>query len=172
MMITGTHGVRMQYDFTQDIAGLAGAVSARSPRWLRLTRSGDTVTGYDSADGRRWTEVGAATLAGLSLYGAGRAVRHLSGVHESVAVFGGTNGQVGPSLATGVFDHVSLSGGLPGAAWTGDNVGQPGRVRPADRPAGGFRRAGGRFDVTGSGDIAPQVAGGRAAAPTRPSKIT
>jgi hypothetical protein len=65
MMVTGGHGVRMQYDYTGDAPGLAGAVSAASPRWLRLTRSGDTVTGYDSADGAHWTKVGAATLSGL-----------------------------------------------------------------------------------------------------------
>ena len=65
MMVTGSHGVRMQYDYTQDVAGLPGAVSAASPRWLRLTRAGDTVTGYDSADGTHWTQVGTATLPGL-----------------------------------------------------------------------------------------------------------
>ena len=53
MMVTGGHGVRMQYDYTGDAPGLAGAVSAAAARWLRLTRSGDTVTGYDSADGAR-----------------------------------------------------------------------------------------------------------------------
>ena len=31
MMATGSHGVRMQYDYTGDIAGLSGAVSAASP---------------------------------------------------------------------------------------------------------------------------------------------
>jgi hypothetical protein len=51
MMVTGGHGVRMQYDYTHDTAGRPGAVSAASPRWLRLTRSGDTLTGYASADG-------------------------------------------------------------------------------------------------------------------------
>src|SRR5262249_3295165 len=49
--VTGHHGVRMQWNFTHDIAGLAGKVSAASPRWLRLTRSGDALSGYDSADG-------------------------------------------------------------------------------------------------------------------------
>ena len=43
-----------------------GAVSPASPRWLRLTRSGDTITGYDSADGTHWTQVGTVHLAGLS----------------------------------------------------------------------------------------------------------
>ena len=45
MMVTGSNGVRMQYDYTGDIAGLPGRVSAARPRWLRLTRSGDTITG-------------------------------------------------------------------------------------------------------------------------------
>ena len=49
MMVTGGHGVRMQYDYTGDIAGLPGTASAATPRWLRLVRSGDTLTGYDSA---------------------------------------------------------------------------------------------------------------------------
>ncbi len=65
MMVTGSHGVRMQWDYTQDTPGLAGAVSAAAPRWLRLTRAGDTITGYDSADGAHWTKVGTATLPGL-----------------------------------------------------------------------------------------------------------
>lgn len=65
VMATPGHGIRMQYDFTHDIAGLPGAVSASSPRWLRLVRSGDTVTGYDSADGSHWSVIGSTTLAGL-----------------------------------------------------------------------------------------------------------
>ena len=31
VMVTGGHGVRMQYDYTGDIAGLPGRVSAASP---------------------------------------------------------------------------------------------------------------------------------------------
>ncbi|MGC1282597.1 MAG: hypothetical protein WA895_06650, partial [Streptosporangiaceae bacterium] len=65
MMVTAGHGVRMQYDYTGDIAGPPGTVSAASPRWLRLTRSGGTVTGYQSADGSRWNVVGTVRLAGL-----------------------------------------------------------------------------------------------------------
>ena len=64
MMVTGGHGVRMQDNFTGDTAGMPGAVSAAHPRWLRLTRSGDTITGYDSADGTHWTRVGTVQLPG------------------------------------------------------------------------------------------------------------
>ena len=65
IMVTADHGVRMQDNYTSDTAGQPGAVSAASPRWLRLTRSGDTITGYDSADGTHWTQVGTVQLAGL-----------------------------------------------------------------------------------------------------------
>jgi hypothetical protein len=65
MMVTGSNGVRMQWDYVNDMPGLTGSVSASSPRWLRLVRTGDTITGYDSADGTRWTLVGTATLPGL-----------------------------------------------------------------------------------------------------------
>jgi ABC-type transport system involved in multi-copper enzyme maturation permease subunit len=165
MMVTGTHGVRMQYDFTHDIAGLPGTVSARSPRWLRLTRSGDTITGYDSADGSHWSEVGSATLAGLSstvqagLFATSPAYVQLS------QFFGGTTGQVGPSLATGTFDHVSLRGERLGGRWTGDLVGNQEAFGPQTGGLETWHRAGARFTVTGSGDIAPQVPGGGGGGP-------
>src|SRR5262249_16154368 len=65
IIVTATTAVGMQATSPGDTCGLPGNVSAASPRWLRLTRSGDTTTGYDSADGTHWTEVGAVRLAGL-----------------------------------------------------------------------------------------------------------
>jgi hypothetical protein len=114
----------------------------RPPRWLRLTRSGDTITGYDSADGTHWTRVGTAHLAGLpatvqaGLFATSPAYQHLS------AFFGGTTGQIGPSLATGAFDRVSLTGARPGGVWTGDNVGDQGGFGPQTGQVENFRRAG------------------------------
>src|SRR5262249_20146891 len=55
MMLTGSHGVRMQWNYVNDTPGMTGSASASSPRWLRLVRAGDTITGYDSADGTNWT---------------------------------------------------------------------------------------------------------------------
>ena len=66
VMATGGHGTRMQWNYTGDTAGLAGGVSAASPRWLRLTRAGEVITGYDSADGTSWTKIGAVILPGLT----------------------------------------------------------------------------------------------------------
>jgi ABC-type transport system involved in multi-copper enzyme maturation permease subunit len=155
MMVTGGHGVRMQYDYTRDTAGLTGGVSAASPRWLRLTRSGDTLTGYDSADGTHWTRVGAATLAGLPSTVQAGLFATSPQFTQVVSQFILTGTAGGPSLATAAFDRVGLHGTWPGDAWTGDDVGGPAN---ASAPlSGGFRQSGGRFTVSGSGDIAPDV---------------
>ena len=164
MMVTGGHGVRMQYDFTHDTAGLPGTVSAGSPRWLRLTRSGDTLTGYDSADGTHWTKIGTADLAGLpSTVQAGlfaTSPDYVQVVSQSLASGSSTGGS---SLATGSFDHVRLSGTRPGS-WHGSLIGGSSGGLPAS--ASGFRQEGGRLTVTGTGDIAPVVAGGASGAST------
>jgi ABC-type transport system involved in multi-copper enzyme maturation permease subunit len=161
MMVTGGHGVRMQDDYTQDIAGEPGAVSAGSPRWLRLTRSGVTVTGFDSADGVHWTQVGRVRVPGLAGTAQAGLFAASPGVAKVSPFFGGRSVQGGPSVDTAVFDHVALAGGPPGRGWAGGIIG------PDTSEAGqllgsvlGFRQAGGMFTVTGSGDIAPAVAGG------------
>jgi ABC-type transport system involved in multi-copper enzyme maturation permease subunit len=154
MMVTGGHGVRMQDDYTGDIAGLPGSVSAGSPRWLRLTRSGDTVTGYDSADGTRWRRVGTVRLAGLPATAQAGLFATSPQYAQTDAVFQNSVSG-GLTQTTGTFDHVGLT--WPGGAWTGADIGAP--QGPAPGPATGFRQAGGRFSVTGSGDIAPAVSG-------------
>jgi ABC-type transport system involved in multi-copper enzyme maturation permease subunit len=160
MMVTGGHGVRMQYDYTQDVAGLPGAVTAASPRWLRLTRTGGTITGYDSADGRHWTLIGTAVVPGLSsTVQAG--LFATSPTYNVTTAQGllGMSGTGGPTLATGVLDHVSLRGGQQAGAWSGTLIGGgPSAATPVQ--GGGYHRAGGAFTVTGSGDIAPDVPGG------------
>jgi ABC-type transport system involved in multi-copper enzyme maturation permease subunit len=142
VMVTGGHGVRMQYDYTRDTAGPPGA--AASARWLRLVRSGDTLTGYASADGTHWTRLGTARLAGLpSTVQAGLFVTSPQDVTATDSF---------PTLATALFDHVSLSG--PGArgGWSGEEIGAATVYRPLP---GRFRPAGHGFTVSGSGDIAP-----------------
>ena len=77
VMLTGDHGVRMQYDFTHDVAG-----SAVSASWLRLTRSGDSVTGYESS---RWTALDRdrhGSAPGPASHRAGRPVCRLTAVQR------------------------------------------------------------------------------------------
>jgi ABC-type transport system involved in multi-copper enzyme maturation permease subunit len=157
MMVTAGHGVRMQYDYTGDIAGPDRAVSAVAPRWLRLTRSGDTIAGYASGDGTRWQLVGTARLAGLpATVQAGLFDASPGAAQSGSQAISGSTGSTTATLATAVFDHVSVRGQRPGSAWAGDDIGAgPGHGAP---PGTGFHRAGGRFTVTGSGDIAPDVA--------------
>ena len=161
MMVTGSNGVRMQYNYTQDAAGMPGKVSAAHPRWLRLTRSGDTITGLDSADGVHWTRVGTAQLTGLPATVQVGMFATSPGYVVTQNSFGGSSNQGGPSQATGVFDHVSLTPAAAGGTWTGTGIGGGGPVAgPGGGPSGRpFTRAGGTFTVTGSGDIAPVTPG-------------
>jgi ABC-type transport system involved in multi-copper enzyme maturation permease subunit len=158
VMVTGGHGVRMQYDYTHDLAGHPGGVSPESPGWLRLTRSGDTLTGYQSADGTHWTEIGTVHLAGLPAAAqAGLFVASPADVNMSPGFAAGSAAHL--TNATAVFDHVSLQGNASGAWASGKVGGIP------DGPAlgqGRLKESGGRFTVTGTGDIAPLV-GGRGA---------
>jgi ABC-type transport system involved in multi-copper enzyme maturation permease subunit len=156
VMTTGGHGVRMQYDFTHDLAGLPGAASAASPRWLRLTRAADTLTGYESPDGIHWTKVGSARLAGLPVRAqAGFFVASPGDVHVPPGIGAGFTEHL--TQATATFDHVRLQGNGRHGTWIRDNVGGV----PGGPPLslGGFKRSGGRFTLSGSGDIGPLAAG-------------
>jgi ABC-type transport system involved in multi-copper enzyme maturation permease subunit len=139
----------------------SGAVSPAAPRWLRLTRSGDTFTGYDSADGTHWTTVGTVHLAGLPA----TAQAGLFATTPGTSVPGaqsltGSSAGGALTLATGHFDHVTLSGNSPSPGWAGTAVGGGGT------PGAGFQQAGGTVTVTGTGDIAPYVTAAIGAAGT------
>jgi ABC-type transport system involved in multi-copper enzyme maturation permease subunit len=168
MMVTGGNGVRMQYNYTGDIAGMPGSASAAHPRWLRLTRSGDTITGYESADGTHWTQVGAVRLTGLTSTVQVGMFATSPNYTVTQNSFGGGNVNSVNTQATGVFDHVSVTGQSPGT-WTGTQVGGGGPLGQGPAANGGppaYTRAGGTFTVTGSGDIAPVVPGPGGGLPT------
>jgi ABC-type transport system involved in multi-copper enzyme maturation permease subunit len=149
IMVTSSHGVRMQDNYVNDTAGLPGPVSAASVRWLRLDRSGDAVTGYDSADGAHWTKVGTVHVDGLgSTVPGGLFVASPDSVQGLGTV---------TSVATAVFGDLRIQGGWLGGTWNGDQVGAVSRDssgHPAFAP-GTFTEVGGTFTVTGTGDIAP-----------------
>jgi ABC-type transport system involved in multi-copper enzyme maturation permease subunit len=155
IIVAADHGVRLQWNYTGDTAGLPGPVGPANPHWLRLTRSGDVITGYDSADGTHWSRVGTVTLAGLpraaqvGLFAASPDYQRVS-AHFG----GGTNGTGGPTRDTAVFDHLGTSGGWPAGPWTGQPVGSP-EIPGVD----GYHQSGGQFTLTGQGDIAPVPAG-------------
>ncbi len=92
--LTTSHGT----EFIRRTATGANAVSnfdsgTAVPYWVRLDRSGDTLTAYDSADGVNWNLVGSATIPMAPT------------VYAGLAVCAWNNG----ALNTSTFDNVSLS---------------------------------------------------------------
>jgi hypothetical protein len=147
-MVTESHGVRMQDDFTGDIAG-----PAMRADWLQLVRAGATITGYASPDSVRWTRVGTMTLPGLPPIVQGGLFTtspQYSQTSDGVASISGS-----PSQSTAVFGQPTLT--WHGSTWTGTNVG--GSSGGAAGPDTGYARTGSGFAITGSGDIAPATSG-------------
>jgi ABC-type transport system involved in multi-copper enzyme maturation permease subunit len=164
MLVTGANGTRMQWDYTGDTAGLSGSVSAAAPRWLRLVRAGSVVTGYDSADGVSWTRVGSLAVRGLPASGSVQVGLFATSPSHAVTTssFGSTSTTGGPSLATGSFDRVSVTGAAAGS-WTGSSIQSGAAVQPPQPGGpgifnGSFRPRGDTaFTVSGSGDIGPNA---------------
>ncbi len=148
-MVTGSYGVRMQCNYTHDSPGLTGAVGPSSPRWLRLNRIGDVITGYDSTDGVKWTEIGTARLTGLP-HTVVIGLFVTSPLHFAAADNNGT-----PSVATATFDHLSTQGDGPHGSWTGDAIG--GFYPSLQSDSIWQQQSADAFNVSGSGDIAPLV---------------
>jgi hypothetical protein len=161
LMVTGSHGVRMQHNYLHDIAGRPGGVSERSPLWLRLSRSGDTITGYESTDGAAWTRVGTVQLPGLpktvqvGLFAASPGDLTL----RSVAL-GARIPESRFTQATAVFDNLSVTG-APAGEWSHGSIGKMGHTdwERYHRPPG-LVEANGTFTITGTGDIGPVTDGG------------
>jgi hypothetical protein len=65
LFLSPANGVHVQAHFHDDHDGGAAA----APTWLKLTRVGDTVTAYRSADGLTWTQLTTATLTGPATIG-------------------------------------------------------------------------------------------------------
>jgi hypothetical protein len=151
----------MQDNYLNDRAGRPGQVSAADPRWLRLTRSGDTITGEASADGIHWSRVATVRLAGMP---AGVSAGLFVACPDAVQGRGTV-----PAAATAVFGRPGLQGRWPQGRWKGEQIGAGaatfGGYPPVPtggaedihgpRMSGGFARSGDGFTVTGAGDIAP-----------------
>jgi ABC-type transport system involved in multi-copper enzyme maturation permease subunit len=155
VMATGSHGVRMQHDYTHDSPGLPGTVGPSSPRWLRLTRTADVITGYDSTDGAHWTTIGTARLTGLP-----QTVQ--IGLFVTSPLYyaaGASNGT--PSVATATLDQITTQGDLPDRSWTEDTIGGSYPYLPS--ASTWQQRSADAFTISGSGDIAPLVGGEDAA---------
>jgi regulation of enolase protein 1 (concanavalin A-like superfamily) len=167
LMVTPRHGVRMQADFETELTGSAGG----APRWLKLTRSGDSITGYESADGATWNRIGTVNLSGLpqtvevGMFVASPDTEHLTQVGP-----GSVRGTWTSKAGQATFDHVSVDGAsgqssgssrqqdvLPGG-WRNEDVAPSpaksgGGLQPSQGGPGSTTEADGVFTVTGVGNL-------------------
>ena len=58
--VTPGNGIAFQYGFNASTSG--GSYSFPNG-WLKLTRTGSTITAFSSADGTTWTQVGVTTMS-------------------------------------------------------------------------------------------------------------
>jgi phosphatidylserine/phosphatidylglycerophosphate/cardiolipin synthase-like enzyme len=131
-------------------AGGTGTVTANAthaaPVWLKLVRSGSTVTGYVSATGATWTTVGSTTVS----FGAANIGMAVTSHNTAV-------------LNTATFDNVGIE--VPNesnpppppppslaAPWVTQDVGSVGRTGSASTSNGTFTVSGAGSDIWGPAD--------------------
>ena len=155
--VTPEHGIRLQADFTTDrSAGPGGAGS-----WLRIERTGTTITGFWSTDGRTWRS--ARILPGSRLPATVDIGLFVSSPPQVRVERGAGSTSVGenPTIGRATFDSVTV-GGVPAqleatqVRRSGDPpVGKPGGQAPVN--PSGVTEAGGVFTVVGTGKIGPNA---------------
>jgi regulation of enolase protein 1 (concanavalin A-like superfamily) len=93
VIVSPGKGIAMQYRST--VGGASANAALRpgtAPEWVRLTRKGNTFTGYSSDDGLTWTTLGSVSITMRFQLGVGLAVTS----HDA------------STLATATFDDVSV----------------------------------------------------------------
>jgi regulation of enolase protein 1 (concanavalin A-like superfamily) len=99
LFLTPANGWAFQYRTQTGGQTTHGAGGTPTSGWVRLTRTGTTVTAYVSADGSTWQQVGSAKLAvGTDVY-VGLAVTSHNAAVQNTSTFDSVN-VYGPSFAT------------------------------------------------------------------------
>jgi hypothetical protein len=157
VLLTAENGVRMQSDFTHDVAGSSGTGS----RWLRLTRTGASVTGYESADGVTWKKIATMTPALPGTTEIGFMVSSAPRLFVDRGMGGSALGAHEAS-ADATFDDVTIGPAAKGT-WQGTQVKMPldaptdgAKGTEPDRPVMSERA--GSYAVRGGGKVGPQTA--------------
>jgi phosphatidylserine/phosphatidylglycerophosphate/cardiolipin synthase-like enzyme len=98
MLVSAAKGTAFQYR-TSAGAAAAGVDTGASaaPMWVKVSRAGTTLSGYQSSNGTDWTLVGSATIS----------------MNSSVFVGLAVSSHTTSSTATATFDNVALGGGAP-----------------------------------------------------------
>ncbi|MCP2329146.1 hypothetical protein HDA40_007653 [Hamadaea flava] len=155
VFVNSSQGVRLQSDFHTDVAGQ----SSTAPQWLRLTRSGNVISAYQSADGNTWAKIGEVTPAHLP------ATAEIGFYVASSPTLYVSRGAGGSSVAahmtrsTATFEGITLTGATA-STWQTGAVRQPGdegrEVKSGAPNPTEFQESGGTYTVTGAGRIGPQ----------------
>ena len=137
LAVTPGNGIAFQYGFNGSTLG--GSYTFPNG-WLKLTRSGSTITAYSSADGTTWTQVGATTIS----------------LTDPVTIGLFNCAHNGSALNTATFDNVSVTAGAaltpPPAPWADADVGSPAVAGSASYASGVFTVNGGGADIWGGTD--------------------
>jgi regulation of enolase protein 1 (concanavalin A-like superfamily) len=137
MGTTAGNGYHFQYNYSNDVAG--GNYTFPNA-WVKLTRSGNVFTAYDSPDGQTWTQVGAPTTITMNS-------------NALVGLFVSSHNI--NALSTAKFDSVSVtsssSGALP-SGWTNADIGSPTLMGSSTYNSGLFNIYGAGNDIWSTDD--------------------
>jgi len=137
LAVTPGNGINFQYGFNSSTSG--GSYSFPNG-WLKLTRSGSTITASSSSDGTTWTPVGATTMP----------------MNDPVTIGLFNCAHNASALNTATFDNVSVTAGAaltpPPAPWTDSDVGSPAVAGSASYASGVFTVNGSGADIWGGSD--------------------
>ncbi len=160
MLVSAAHGTTFQYRTASGASALQnGAGSGSAPLWIKIVRSGTTISGYQSADGTTWTAIGTASIT------------MASSVFIGLAVTSHDNTQ----LCTAMFDNVTASGGTSAAPPASPTNPAPanGATGVSTRPTLTWTAAGATsYDVSfGTANPPPSVTTGQTTASYTPAPL-
>jgi hypothetical protein len=136
-LLTGANGVNLTWRPQSGAAATSihGPIVS-APQWVKLTKTGNTLTAYAAADGASWQNMGSTTITlGTTVYAGLAITSHNPGV-----------------LASAVVSNVSITPrGLPSGQQTSD-IGSPAIAGSTSYANGTYTITGAGIDIQGSSD--------------------
>ena len=141
MFVSKAKGVAFQRRKTSGGQSAHSGATGAAPMWVKLTRSGNTITGHASSNGTSWVQIGTDTFSMTGDVLVGLAVSS----HTTSA------------LATGTFDSVSVSAQTTGSSalpvgWASDDIGNITADGSAVESGGTITVKGAGADIWGTAD--------------------
>ena len=144
MLVSPGKGTAFQRRLTDNGSSVSTAGTfAAAPRWVKLSRSGNTITASESADGNTWNTVASDTFS----------------MPSTVYVGLGVSSHVAGTTATATFDAVSVGGSAPPppppplpTGWSSRDIGATGAAGTSSYSNNTFTIAGAGADVWGTSD--------------------